>query len=268
MVDSLTVRFEYPFHNFLTYLILRQTTVEEIKSRIKALCHATLTAEDVEAYRQRFYNGIDKELPNALQNAAGLSKEVLSKAMEKYNLMDMYEFESGKNNDMETAYKLATTDDSLVLNILSLKQLKPAEITELYESCYPSAKKISTKVLELYFHYFWDISTMDTADWSHLLPKLENEDYYRMAIKSELKFILEMLGIDYQKINIQKFVENKFKYKLTTMGPEEASIEHSGFLKQDKFASYFDEDSPHYIPGYPESEATVIEENAELGKEY
>ncbi|MFA5032287.1 MAG: hypothetical protein WC614_04630 [bacterium] len=267
MVDCLPVRFEYPFHNFLTYLIIRQTPVDEIKNHVKLVCHTTLTTEDVEGHRQRFYNGIDNELLSALQNAAALSKEALNKALKKYSLTDMYEFESGKNNDMETAYKLATTDDSLVLSILSLKQLKIDEIIELYESQFPSAKKISAKVLELYFYYFWDISTMDTADWSHLLPKLEQEDYYRLTMKSELKFILEMLGMDYQKINIQKFVENKLKYKLTSMGPEEASIEHSGFLKQDKFASNFEEDFPHYIPGYPEP-TVEIEENADLGKEY
>lgn len=272
--NQLKLQFEYPFHRYLLYLTLCQAPIEDIKNLVKSLCHTELTKGDIETWQSHINTYIDDtKILNALKQKKKLPKTLINKVMGKYGLIDMWKFEPNKSSKIHNAYKIALSDESLILNILSLKGLNVEEIVRLYGECYNAMKNTSIDTVKLYYHYFWDISNLDNADWSHLLPRIENEKYYHLAIRADIDFIKWLLNLPHKKMELFQFLQDNLKNLTHLMGTsKEWSEDYSKAL-----SLFFEHNPPPpIVPDYIEeinnttivyktSEELGIEENPDLG---
>ena len=220
-MDILKLRFEFPFGHLLLFHTLCQIPIEEIKELVKRFCHAELTTGDIEVWQYHVNRYIDDpEVLKALREEKKLSKTLLSKVMAKYGLKEICNFNPSKGSDLYDAYKIASSDEHLILNILSIKGLSLEEIVKLYGAHYNAVKTISVETIKLYYYYFWDVSNMDSADWAHLLPKLESEKYYHLSMKGNLNFVKWLLGLPCEETDILQLIQRNLKYLSYLLGTE------------------------------------------------
>lgn len=216
---------KYPFERYLTYLILKKTSLERINRKLKSFFFPPLTSEQLLNKKKELANEYEdiaiylgfksdkkktyprkhrsKKQSNESKKKSNSAKSTIKTGhLKDFGILSIWNYGKGTNRvytdkGFEDMYEILTDPKmSLVVRLLSLQRIPPKEL-----KCYLNFrhKKISVIAIRLYCQLFWNIECFQNKKWKQnyldMIKDDPNIDLYKLALdRLNRAFIEHKLG--------------------------------------------------------------------------